>query len=76
MGSVGGAWDKPHVRELFATLEYELLDRGRFASRAEGADGMLQLHRDWYNTVRLHSALGYRSPMAYEAEVKSIPPVA
>jgi putative transposase len=21
----------------------------------------------WYNPVRLHSALGYRSPMAYEA---------
>jgi putative transposase len=21
----------------------------------------------WYNPVRLHSALGYKSPMAYEA---------
>ena len=23
---------------------------------------------DWYNPVRLHSSLGYRSPMAYEAD--------
>jgi transposase InsO family protein len=23
----------------------------------------------WYNPVRLHSALGYRSPMAYEASM-------
>ena len=22
----------------------------------------------WYNPVRLHSGLGYRSPMTYEAE--------
>ena len=22
---------------------------------------------EWYNPVRLHSSLGYRSPMAYEA---------
>jgi putative transposase len=25
----------------------------------------------WYNPVRLHSALGYRSPMAYEADMQT-----
>jgi putative transposase len=25
----------------------------------------------WYNRVRLHSALGYRSPMAYEASMEA-----
>ena len=24
--------------------------------------------KGWYNLVRLHSSLGYRSPMAYEAD--------
>ena len=24
----------------------------------------------WYNSVRLHSTLGYRSPMAYEATMQ------
>jgi len=24
----------------------------------------------WYNPVRLHSGLGYRSPMAYEADME------
>jgi transposase InsO family protein len=26
----------------------------------------------WYNPVRLHSALGYRSPMAYEAAQEKV----
>ena len=26
----------------------------------------------WYNPVRLHSALGYRSPMAYEAAMEAV----
>ena len=25
----------------------------------------------WYNPVRLHSSLGYRSPMAYEADMEA-----
>ena len=25
----------------------------------------------WYNPVRLHSGLGYRSPMAYEASMET-----
>ncbi len=26
----------------------------------------------WYNPVRLHSGLGYRSPMAYEADMQDV----
>jgi hypothetical protein len=26
----------------------------------------------WYNPVRLHSALGYRAPMAYEAAMEAV----
>ena len=26
----------------------------------------------WYNPVRLHSSLGYRSPMTYEAEQEPV----
>jgi putative transposase len=29
----------------------------------------------WYNPVRLHAALGYRSPVVYEDQMKEIQPV-
>lgn len=67
MGSVGDAYDNAMCESFFATLECELLDRRRFASQAEAKMACFTFIESWYNPVRLHSALGYRSPMAYEA---------
>jgi putative transposase len=57
---------------FFATLECELLDRRRFASQAEARMACFSFIEAWYNPVRLHSGLGYRSPMAYEAAVQDV----
>jgi len=67
MGSVGDACDNAMCESFFATLECELLDRRRFASQAEARMACFSFIEVWYNPVRLHSSLGYRSPMAYEA---------
>ena len=66
MGSVGDAYDNAMCESFFATLECELLDRRRFASQAEARMACFSFIEGWYNPVRLHSSLGYRSPMAYE----------
>jgi len=66
MGSVGDAYDNAMCESFFATLECELLERRRFASQAEARMACFSFIEGWYNPVRLHSALGYRSPMAYE----------
>ena len=71
MGSVGDAYDNAMCESFFATLECELLDRRRFASQAEARMACFSFIEGWYNPVRLHSALGYRSPMAYEAAVEA-----
>jgi putative transposase len=67
MGSVGDAYDNAMCESFFATLECELLERRRFASQAEAKMACFSFIEGWYNPVRLHSALGYQSPMAYEA---------
>ena len=67
MGSVGDAYDNAMCESFFATLECELLERRQFASQAEARMACFSFIEGWYNPVRLHSALGYRSPMAYEA---------
>ena len=71
MGSVGDAYDNAMTESLFSTLEAELLSRRRFASQAEAKMACFSYIEDCYNPVRLHSALGYRSPMAYEASMQT-----
>jgi putative transposase len=70
MGSVGDAYDNAMCESFFASLECELLDRRRFASQAEARMAVFSHIEAWYNPARLHSALGYRSPIAYEAEME------
>jgi putative transposase len=72
MGSVGDAYDNAMCESFFATLECELLDRRRFASQVEARMACFSFIEGWYNPVRLHSALGYRSPMAYEAAMEEV----
>jgi putative transposase len=68
MGSVGDAYDNALCESFFATLECELLARRRFASQAEARMAVFSYVEGWYNPACLHSALGYRSPIAYEEE--------
>ena len=72
MGSVGDAYDNAMCESFFATLECELLERRRFASQAEAKMACFSFIEGWYNPVRLHSSLGYRSPMAYEAAMDTV----
>ena len=72
MGSVGDAYDNAMAESFFSTLEAELLSRRRFASQAEARVACFSYIEGWYNPVRLHSGLGYRSPMAYEASMQTV----
>ena len=55
------------AESFFSTLEAELLKRRRFTSQAEAKMACFSYIEGWYNPVRLHSALAYRSPITYEA---------
>jgi putative transposase len=71
MGSVGGAYDNAMAESFFSTREAELGSRPRFASQAEVRMACLSYIEGWYNPARPHSALGYRTSMAYEANMQS-----
>jgi putative transposase len=72
MGSVGDAYDNAMCESFFATLECELLEQRRFASQAEAKMACFSFIEGWYNPIRLHSALGYRSPMAFETAMEVV----
>lgn len=66
--AVGDAYDNAMAESFFSTLECELLARRRFAHQTEARMAIFSYIEAWYNPVRLHSALGYRSPMTFEKE--------
>ena len=68
MGSVGDAYDNAMCESFFSSLESELLNRRRFRSQAEAKMAAFSYIESWYNPRRLHSALGYRSPIQFEED--------
>lgn len=68
MSRRGDCWDNAVVESFFASVKRELVHRERWATRAD-AHAAVADYLTWYNVHRRHSALGYRSPAAYEAEV-------
>ncbi len=66
MGSVGDAYDNAMCESFFATLECELLDRRRFATKAEARIAVFEFIEAWYNLARRHSSLGRISPIEFE----------
>ena len=67
MGSVGDAYDNAMAESFFATLECELIDRRRFRTQVEARMAVFRFIEGWYNPHRRHSALGYESPVSFEA---------
>ena len=66
MGSVGDAYDNAMCESFFATLECELLDRRSLRTVVEARREVFSFIESFYNTRRLHSALGYTSPAIFE----------
>ncbi len=66
-GSVGDCFDNAMAESFFASLECELIDRESWKTRTEARLAVFDYIEGWYNPLRRHSALGYLSPMAFEA---------
>jgi putative transposase len=71
MGSVGDAYDNAMAESFFATLECELIDRRVWKTQTEARLAVFTWIESWYNPKRLHSALGYMSPINFERKHKA-----
>ncbi len=63
--SVRGPGDNAHAESFFHSLKAELTRGASYATHA-ALQHALRRYIHYYNTVRLHSALAYRSPLAFE----------
>lgn len=66
MGTIGDAFDNAMAESFFGTLQLELLDRQRWATRRQLALAIFEWIEGWYNPRRRHTSLGMLSPIDYE----------
>lgn len=66
MSRAGESYDNAHAESLFSRYKAELLEDGVFRDLAEAELETFEYIERYYNPIRLHSALGYTSPMKFE----------
>ncbi len=65
MSRRGNCWDNACSETLFGSLKVERLHGQRFKTRRQAMDEVVAWML-WYNQTRLHSTLGYVSPVQFE----------
>ncbi len=66
MSRKGNCWDNAVMERFFLNLKMERVWQRRYANPAEASADITHYIVAFYNTQRLHSTLGYRSPADYE----------
>lgn len=66
MSRTGNCYDNAMMESFFATLKVECVADQVFVSRAEAKMVLFEYMEVYYNRQRLHSSLGYLTPVEYE----------
>jgi transposase InsO family protein len=66
MSRRGNCYDNAVSESFFGTLKRECVDRACFQTRAQARQVIFEYTEGFYNRVRRHSSLGYKSPAIYE----------
>lgn len=66
MSRKGNCYDNAFAETFFKTIKSELIYRQEFDSEKELRSAIFEYIETWYNRKRLHSSLGYLSPVEYE----------
>lgn len=69
MGAKGSAYDNAAAESFFKTLKTELIYRRSWETKAEARTAIFEYIEAFYNRTRLHSSIGYLSPVQYEADL-------
>jgi len=70
MSGKGNCYDNAQAESFFSRFKTELVEGGIFETVAEARAESFSYIEGYYNRIRLHSGLGYKSPMDYERELK------
>jgi putative transposase len=69
MSRKGNCYDNAFIESFWSSLKYETVYRRKFATRAEARTALFDYIESFYNRIRLHSSLGYLSPINFESQL-------
>jgi putative transposase len=69
MSRRGNGYDNAMMESFWSTLKRELIHRCQFATRAGARAAIFEWIEVFYNRTRLHSALGFKSPVDFETKL-------
>jgi putative transposase len=72
MSRKGNCWDNAVAESFFSTIKAELIHERRWSSRLELRSAVFKYIEVFYNRRRLHSTLGYRTPMETESDYAAL----
>jgi len=76
MSRKGNCWDNPVAESFFKTLKSELIYHQEYKTIEQAKLAVFEYIEIWYNRKRLHSSLGYKTPVEVETEFNKLKNVA
>ena len=71
MSGKGNCYDNAQAESFFSRFKAELIEDGVFEDLEQARSEIFSYIEGYYNRVRLHSSLGYKSPMEFEQELQT-----
>ena len=72
MSRKGNCWDNAPIERFFSSLKREWTGDHLYRTRQEAIADVREYVAVYYNSKRLHSTLGYKTPMDYENDLNKV----
>ncbi len=71
MSGKGNCYDNAQAESFFSRFKAELIEGGVFEDLEQARSEIFSYIEGYYNRVRLHSSLGYKSPIEFDMELQT-----
>ncbi len=72
MSRKGNCWDNAPVERFFSSLKREWTGDQLYRTRQAAITDVREYVAVYYNSKRLHSTLGYKTPLDYEKDLSKV----
>ena len=69
MSRKGNCYDNAFIESFWSSLKHETVYHRKFATRADARTALFDYIEVFYNRTRLHSSLGFVSPITFESQL-------